>query len=321
MKIADPHKENEMARAFDIKEYAHDPEDAAVNLVLTNRINESSRHPSSYRGFIAEFCNTFNTKVVISDTEYSNMGLTYNGFRIGEIGMSSGYEEEFLYTSSMFVAKERGHVRNRRESGKLSTLIRTIKKKEEFPTQERIQKFFSKEIACVVSNNLEFPHSTKYTPTIEASSELMLALVESVVNKVPLTSEYETKARFQYEAYLKKKDLRSSSMKAADRFKQGGFYVLGVASKSSYVAEMAYEQNVLVYKTPLTVCTEDSLQSRPEIAVPMTFAKVYFETHKGSGRLYSLPMVDEYIDDLDICIGYQNNTTTWALIPKVSDTA
>ena len=308
-----------MARAFDIKDYAYDPEDAGMNLVLTTRINES-RHPSWYRGFIAEFCNTFNTKVVRSDTEYSNMGLTYNGFRVGEIGMSSGYQEEFLYTSSMFVAKERGHVRNRRESGKLSTLIRTVKKKEEFPTQERIQKFFSREIACVVSNNLESPRSTRYAPTIEASSELLLALVELVVNKLPLTNEYETKARFQYEAYLKKKDLRSSSMKAADRFKQGGFYVLGVTPKSSYVAEMAFENNALVYKTQLTVVTEDELQSRPEIAVPMTFAKVYFETHKGSGRLYSLPQLDEYVDELDICIGYQNSNTTWALIPKVSDT-
>jgi hypothetical protein len=309
-----------MAREFDIKDYAHDPEDAAVNLVLTNRINES-RHPSWYRGFIAEFCNTFNTKVVISDTEYSNMGLTYNGFRVGEIGMSSGYEEEFLYTSSMFVAKERGHVRNRRESGKLSTLIRTIKKKEEFPTQERIQKFFSREIACVVSNNLESPRISRYTPTIGLGDSLGLALVELVINKTPLTSMFQAQARESYDNYLKKIEERSSSMKAADRFKQGGFYVLGVAPKSSYVAEMAYENNVLVYKTPLTVCTEDSLQSRPEIAVPMTFAKVYFETHKGSGRLYSLPMVDEYIDDLDICIGYQNGTTTWALIPKVSDTA
>jgi len=309
-----------MARAFDIKEYAYDPEDAAVNLVLTNRINES-RHATSYRGFIAEFCNTFNTKVVISDTEYSNMGLTYNGFRVGEIGMSDGYAEEFLYTSGMFVAKERGVVRTRRESAKLSTLIRTIKKKEEFPTQERIQKFFSREISCVVSNNLESPRSTRYASTIGLSDSLALALVELVVNKTPLTSMFQANARESYDNYRKKLEERSSSMKAADRFKKGGFYVLGVTPKSSYVAEMAYEQNVLVYKTPLTVCTEDSLQSRPEIAVPMTFAKVYFETHKGSGRLYSLPMVDEYIDDLDICIGYQNNATTWALIPKVSDTA
>jgi hypothetical protein len=248
------------------------------------------------------------------------MGLTYNGFRIGEIGMSSGYEEEFYYTSSMFVAKERGRSRIKRESAKLSTLIRTIKKKEEFPTQERIQKYFAREISCVVSNNLESSRSTIYGPTIEASSELLLALVELAVNKVPLTSEYETKARFQYEAYLKKKDLRSASVKAADRFKQGGFYVLGVTPKNNYIAEMAYEQTELVYKTPLTLCTEDSLQSRPEIAVPMTFAKVYFETHNGSGRLYSLPMVDEYVDELDICIGYQNSTTTWALIPKISDT-
>ena len=309
-----------MARAFDIKEYAYDPEDYAMNLVLTNRINES-RHPEQFRNLIAEFCNTFNTKVIRSDIEYSNMALVYNGFVIGELSVSTSYEEGYCYRSDMFVAKERGHVRNRRESGKLSTLIRTIKKKEEFPTQEKIQKFFSREIACVVSNNLESPRSTRYAPGIEASNELTLALVELAVNKIPLTSEYETKARFQYEAYLKKKDLRSSSMKAADRFKQGGFYVLGVTPKSSYVAEMAYEQNVLVYKTPLTVCTEDELQSRPEIAVPMTFAKVYFETHKGSGRLYSLPMVDEYVDELDICIGYQNGTTTWALIPKVSDTA
>jgi hypothetical protein len=141
-----------------------------------------------------------------------------------------------------------------------------------------------------------------------------------VVNKTPLTSMFQAQARESYDNYLKKIEERSSSMKAADRFKKGGFYVLGVTPKSSYVAEMAYENNVLTFKTPLTVVTEDELQSRPEIAVPMTFAKVYFETHKGSNRLYSLPMVDEYIDDLDICIGYQNSTTTWALIPKVSDT-
>jgi hypothetical protein len=308
-----------MARAFDIKDYAYDPKDAGMNLVLTNRINES-RHPQLFRNLIAEFCNTFNTKVVRSDTEYSNMGLMYNGFLIGDLSVSTSYEEGYCYRSDMFIGKERGARRTTRESGKLSTLIRTVKKKEEFPTQERIQKHFSREISSVVSNNLESPRSTRYAPTIEASSELLLALVELVVNKLPLTNEYETKARFQYEAYLKKKDLRSSSMKAADRFKQGGFYVLGVTPKSSYVAEMAFENNALVYKTQLTVVTEDELQSRPEIAVPMTFAKVYFETHKGSGRLYSLPMVDEYVDELDICIGYQNSNTTWALIPKVSDT-
>ena len=308
-----------MARAFDIKDYAYDPEDSTMNLVLANRINES-RHPEQFRNLIAEFCNTFNTKVIRSDIEYSNMALVYNGFIIGELSVSTNYEEGYCYRSDMFVAKERGNRRTTRESGKLSTLINTVKKKEEFPSQERIQKHFAKEIYCVVSNNLESSRTTRVYSGIETSNELTLALVELAVNKVPLTSEYETKARFQYDAYLKRMDLRSSSMKAASRFKQGGFYALGVTPKHSFVAEMAYENNVITFKTPLTVVTEDELQSRPEIAVPMTFAKVYFETHKGSNRLYSLPMLDEYVDDLDICIGYQNASTTWALIPKVSDT-
>lgn len=327
---------------------------------------------SPYIGKLAaDFCAKFNCKVGISVRltnlpwedikrgrkatlrQWHYLAVFTSGGRVaGQIGAlhvpiqeRTFVEEEYMYKSSL-VSKERSRgSRDERTSKKIATLLRTIDKEEEAPTDSKLD---YRELHGIAAAYLSINDALRNSSTkVEVTGQVADALAKHFLG-VDVTGVEQFRGDIQkaYDKYVEQRKLIKDCKETEKRFKSGARAIamvrdgMGIANwAANYDAsgqplpkhgEVCYflytevhwddtrpggAQGKIVFDVP--VKRYDRLEDIPGLAVDIAIIKAGMEgknTAKKNDPLF-LPVTDEYYPDLDIATGYQHYTGMWVLIP------
>lgn len=215
--------------------------------------------------------------------------------------------------------------RDERESNKLSTLIRSIKKNNEAPTEAGVTE------VCLQGIGYAYAavRLSSGIPQISLDAEYVLNLVEhtlSVDKSVPLL--YINEMKFAYEEYQKAKLIFTEHSKNYERYRKG-CKIVGILDKSDYikddgvtylVGEMgdvgadAHSTRVLQALTsPLKAYK--SLSDTP-LAGVAAMCRAHFPQSIHVKNEFNIPHNDKYHEELDIATGYRARELLWVVIPN-----
>jgi len=138
--------------------------------------------------------------------------------------------------------------------------------------------------------------------------------------------ETKQKAISLYTQFTQDMELNKNAGDIKSRFKDGGFYVVGLASDEhdfkrselrAYIGEGVYVDGLLKLDN---MTAGNSLGDNFFITTAMAHAKTKYESQSGGyvKNPYKIPFIDKYDDELDMVIAYQDHTVAWVLIPKVA---
>lgn len=302
---------------------------------IDNYINLSP-YPKEFRTFMAEFC--AQTGAVLSvpkEVAQGNSTLlqnpkvfvrTPNFMPAGSLWVTMDEGKPLYHYSAKHVYKQRAKngEKNTRFSTKISSLLTSLRKSSEFPTDAIVAEPLVKEIRACFGYALA---QGMRPPGIDLPNEIQISLVERILNSQPLPTHHVTTIETEYAKYAKLKSERDGKQDTMTRYREGGYWAIGfphTATKenpSYYVAEMALNTaknetapigNTLHYKR--------SLEHLPDVHMALMFAKPFFEKEYPADQknVYHVPRVDKYFPDLDIGIGYQSGERIWVFIPKAS---
>lgn len=216
--------------------------------------------------------------------------------------------------------------RDERESNKLSTLIRAIKKNHEIPTEAGVTE------ACLAGIGYAYASvkSSHGTPRISLDAEYVLNLVEhtlSVDKSAPLL--YINEMKDAYEEY--KKAMRTFTEQGTnyERYRKGS-KIVGILDKSDYVkdggttyliGEMGdvgtdvHNHTLLLNKLTSPLKAYKSLSDTP-LAGVAAMCRAHFPQSAHVKNEFNIPHNDKYHEDLDVATGYRSRELLWVVIPN-----
>jgi len=290
----------------------------------------------SLKMFAYEFCTAFNVKVDRIKNSGSLKVVTYNGLDAGELSTTINSRDRsetiYIYENEYLVKKSKSSSnssRSERDSNKIATLIRTLKKNKEFPTEEAITHAYAQEAVTAIQPTKD---AARYgEPKIEIPKDLAKMLVESHLG-------VDTIAIKHYASELK--DLYSNYLVAMKRFNESaddhkrfcsGFKLIGINYENYYndssapqyivgegIVDPADKRERVQIQGGLK--SYASLKDVPEVAIDAMMISTYMQG-KPNDRAYSdrnelfLARFDKFLPDLDISVGYRGNIV-WVAIPK-----
>lgn len=310
----------------------------ALETVDQDKLKELFVSKPSLRNLAFDFCTAFNVKIERIKNSGALRLATPNGLDAGEIYTASNSRDRsetiYIYEHSYLVKKEKSSSnssRSERDSNKIATLIRTLKKNKEFPSDEAITKAYSEEMITALHPVRD---ATRYgLPKIEVQNDFVKMLVENYLG-VDTNSirQYSSELKDSYSKYLVSMEKYNES---ADDFKRfcKGFKLIGMDYENYYGGNGDATPRYIIGEGELVTTDSrekvlvqgslkcySSLKEVPEIAVDAMMISTYMQG-RTNDRMYSnrnelfLSRMDRYIPDLDIGVGYRNNII-WVAIPK-----
>lgn len=309
--------------------------DITTQAVEQDKLAELFDKKPNLKKFAYEFCTAFNVKI----NKVKNSGelrlVTPNGLDAGELSTNNSSRDRsetiYFYENSYLIKKEKASSnssRTERDSNKITTLIRTLRKNNEFPTDEAMTKAYALESINAI-------HPTKDAarygePKIEVPKNITKMLVESHLG-VDTTSikHYASELKDIYSKYLVDMEKFKESADDHLRFCKG-FKLIGIEYENYYTdgvepyyivgaGEIDKSDNRERVQIQGSLKRYETLKDVPELAVDVMMITTYMQGKKNE-RIYSernelfIARTDKYIADLDISVGYANQIT-WVAIP------
>lgn len=290
-------------------------------------LNDTSRYAEPLFNITAEFCAEFNLKVDGAPTGRSGAMwlVTPSGFPAGMVSVTTDRNSDNLYNYSnkFTVKKDRGG--DARSSKKLTSLIRAVKKNDEIGTDKSCLTRYTSEIRNGFNNikqNSRGVKMTNYSP----SDEFMLDVVMAAAGLKEVMHESKQKAISMYTQFQQDMELNKSAGDIKSRFRDGGVYVVGLASDEqdfkrselrAYVGEAVFVGDTMELSN---MTAGNSLGNNFFITTAMAHAKTKYESQNAGyvKNPYKIPFIDKYDDELDMVFAYQDHSIAWVLIPKVA---
>jgi hypothetical protein len=311
----------------------------ATDKVDQNRLTELFTKKQSLRNLAFDFCTAFNVKV---DKVKSNDALrlvTPNGLDAGELTTGSNSRDRseaiYIYENQYLIKKEKASSnssRSERDSNKIATLIRTLKKNNEGPSDVAMTKAYAEEAITAlhpVKDNARYG-----APKLDLNKDITKMLAEFYLG-VDTNSirQYSSELKDSYSKYLVDMEKFNESADDHKRFCKG-FKLIGIHYEHYYNSDdgksppryIVGEGEVVNADSREKVLVQGSLKSYlslkdvPEIAVDAIMIATYMQG-RSTDRSYSdrnelfIGRIDKFLPDLDIGVGYRNNIV-WVAIPK-----
>jgi hypothetical protein len=310
----------------------------ALETVDQDKLKELFTAKPSLRNLAFDFCTAFNVKIERIKNSGALRLATPNGLDAGEIYTASNSRDRsetiYIYEHSYLVKKEKSSSnsgRSERDSNKIATLIRTLKKNKEFPSDEAITKAYSEEMITAIH---PVKDSARYgAPKLDLDKDITKMLAEFYLG-VDTNSirQYSSELKDSYSKYLVQMEKYNES---ADDFKRfcKGFKLIGMDYENYYGGNGDATPRYIIGEGELVTTDSrekvlvqgslkcySSLKEVPEVAVDAMMISTYMQG-KRNDRMFSdrnelfLNRMDRFIPELDIGVGYRNNIV-WVAIPK-----
>jgi hypothetical protein len=308
----------------------------ALETVDQDKLKELFIAKPSLRNLAFDFCTAFNVKIKRLKENGALRLATPNGLDAGELYTTTSSldrsETVYIYENEMLVKKSKSSSnsnRNERDSNKIATLIRTLKKNKEFPSDESMTKAYSEEIITAIHPAKD---ASRYgEPTIDVPKNIAKMLVENHLGVDTITiKHYASELRDIYSNYLVNMKRFNESADDHKRF-CNGFKIVGIQYENFYndsvkpqyivgegIVDLAGKHEKVQIQGSLK--SYSSLKDVPEVAIDAMMISTYMQG-KATDRAYSnrnelfLNRVDKFLPELDISLGYRNNIV-WVAIPK-----
>jgi len=276
-----------------------------------------------------EVCHEFNLRVFAVSQGYRKIAklITPDGVRCGHVSVekNSG-NNDFTYLVCLpSIRKQRDGAksgRNERESNKISSLLRSIKKNKEEPTTqavyEELKRDYFSPFSAVESK------SRWGGPTLSVSHTLQEVMTKHILGvDTHSMSMYIDELQKVYSEHQLKTQLFNESARDFSRFRRGAT-IIGV-NKPTTVDDSHYylvadvsvadKDNTFTFHTPLKrYSTLKELPIAPVVAMINTYmqGKPQYDVRNELGLWYH----DQFYDDLDIAVGYASSSNgLWVAIP------
>jgi len=277
---------------------------------------------------VHEVCHAYNLRVlnlanINSSREYARL-VTESGISCGTVSVENENKDKYTYRAHFkTINKEKASAksdRDARDSNKISSLIRVIKKNKEEPTEEALVKSMRRDIlAPFDSVDSDTRHGG---PTISLPQEIQQAAMNFVlgIDTVGM-NPYIDNLKAIHSKY--QSEIKSHAEKTLDskRFKRGATVIGCVtqpASDSHYlVADVSLgDDGMFTFHTPLKrYSTLKELSIAPVVMMINTFMQG--RTDYNRDNEFGLSVRDKYYPELDISTGYtSHNNPFWVAIPK-----
>lgn len=275
-----------------------------------------------------QVCHEFNLRVHQHKTASKLEILTEQGLPVGEISVVKDHRDgEFYYEVSMpdIITKEKSSARsdrNSRDSDKIATLLKSIKKNKEIPTMDKLSKTY---LQCLFYALQRVGEAHK--PEVTVRNDVALSAIKFALGIDTMEVQLHT-AKLQeiYDQYMKSVSELSNAQSNQARYLKG-CTAIGMAggrwsdsNKPYYLVGNvgADEDGNLAFQGNLTrYATLTDTEHAPTAAMVRT----YMQGHKnGSGNNdLGIPWADRYYHEIDIATGYTGSSGLWALIPKYAE--
>ena len=273
-----------------------------------------------------QMCHEFNLRVHQTNEAHKLNLLTERGLPVGNLSVIKDYRNsEFYYEVSMpdIIQKEKSSARsdrNSRDSDKVATLIKSIKKNKEIPTEEKLTKNY---LQCLYYALMRVGEAQQ--PSVSIHNDVALSAIKFALGIDTMEVQLHT-AKLQeiYDQYMKSVNELSSAQNNQARYLNGctaigivgnrwhndthkPYYLVGdVAGNADN--NLAFQGNLTRYAS----------LADTEHAPITAMIRTYMQGSKhpeGSNEL-CVAWADRYYDEIDIATGYTGSSGLWVLIPQ-----
>ena len=273
-----------------------------------------------------QVCHEFNLRVHQHKEAHKLGILTEQGLPVGNISVIKDYRDgEFYYEVSMpdIISKEKSSARsdrNSRDSDKVATLLKSIKKNKEIPTTEKLTKSY---LQCLYYALQRVGEAQR--PNVSVHNDVALSAIKFALGIDTMEVQLHT-AKLQeiYDKYMKEVQELSSAQNNQARFLKG-CTAIGIVGNRWHDAGKAYylvgdvgadEDGNLAFQGSLTrYASLADTEHAPIAAMVRTYMQGSKHKNDSSNDL-GISWADTYYNEIDIATGYTGNTGLWALIPK-----
>jgi hypothetical protein len=272
-----------------------------------------------------QVCHEFNLRVGATKEKHMLGLFTDNGLTVGTIAVNKDYRSSELYydiTMPDIICKEKSSARsdrNSRDSDKIATLIKSIKKNKEIPTAEKLTKNY---LQCLFYALSRVGEARK--PDISIHQDVALSAIKFALGIDTMGVQLHTaKLQEVYNQYMKEVNELSSAKNNQDRYLKGctAIGVVGGRWNDGHVSHYlvgnvgADESNNIAFQGNLTrYATLADTEHAPTAAMIRTYMQG--TRHGGQSNELGVPWSDRYYDEIDIATGYTGSSGLWVLIPK-----
>jgi len=288
---------------------------------------EADTTPTSIelKKFAHEVCHAYNLRVIRAIAGYRNKVLlaTPDGINCGYVSVTKN-DDDFTYLISLpTIRKERSSSkssRGERDSNKISSLLRAIKKNKEEPTTEKIynsmRRDFISPFSAVQSKSLYG------RPSISISSNIQEVAIKHILGVDTLSmAMYIDDLKKVYSEHQSKMKSYNESASEIIRYRRGST-LIGVFNRNDtgvyyLVGDVSLnEEGEFTFHTPLKrYSTLKELPIAPVVAMINTYMQGRPE-HDNSNEL-GVWYQDRFFEDLDMAVGYSGSSNgLWVAIPK-----
>lgn len=276
--------------------------------------------------FVHEVCHAYNLRVINTITGHRNKALlvTPNGINCGYVTVTKNSDNDFTYLISLpTIRKERSSSkssRGERDSNKISSLLRAIKKNKEEPTADKLydsmRRDFISPFSAVQSKSLYG------RPSISIPSHIQEVAIKHILGVDTLSmAMYIDDLKNVYSEHQSKMKSYNESASEIIRYRRGST-LIGIFNRNDtgayyLVADVSVnEDSNFTFHTPLKrYSTLKELPIAPVVAMINTYmqGKDQYDNSNELGVWYQ----DRFFDDLDMAVGYSGSSNgLWVAIPK-----
>ena len=263
----------------------------------------------------------------------AHMVLKDTGLQAASLTTQKTYQRrsnsnELIYRyASPCISKEKCSAnsdRDARDSSKLSTLMRALKKNNEVPTQEKIQSALASGMHYAFYQVSKEADRTQFSINMDADMSVALTKFAIGVDN-DLSSMYIEQLKQKYSEYLVKVDTHRESNKNKARFAKGATVVCIYDPQRSHStmgslylvgkADWDYANQKPTFHAPLK---RYSKLSESPIAPVAMMINSYMQGHPRYEKEneFGLPRNDTYYPDIDVATGYSSWRQFWVVIPN-----
>lgn len=289
---------------------------------------EADTTPSSIelKKLVHEVCHEYNLRVINTITGHRNKALlvTPDGINCGYVNVTKDSNGDFTYLIGLpTIHKERSSSkssRGERDSNKISSLLRTIKKNKEEPTTEKIYRVMRRDFISPFSSVQS--KSMYGRPAISIPSHIQEVAVKHILGVDTLSmAMYIDDLKKVYSEHQSKMKSYNESASEIIRYRRGatliGIYNRGDTGTYYLVGDVSLnEEGDFTFHTPLKrYSTLKELPIAPVVAMINTYmqGKDQYDNTNELGVWYQ----DRFFDDLDMAVGYSGSSNgLWVAIPK-----
>lgn len=283
--------------------------------------------------FALEFCHAFNVKIseIVANGNLSTSlrVLTQNGYEAGSLAMGRDRDGTYYVYKSPLIGKEKSSKRSsrdERDASKIAGVIAAVKRNKEQPNEVALSNLFIGPISYA-SGSIE--RSGRNDLAIHLSSAEVLSTIEYVLGHKADIAFQPTKTVLEekYLDYQRRLTNKDACRDIYKRFMEGSYAVGvrqvngpdGYAKGHHYlVGEVALKPGSVNPEFTVMPKRYATLAEHPDLCSVVPIIRTYFQGKSGHNRNNELAIgaCDEYFDEIDVAVGYNDNKMIWMLIPK-----